>query len=112
MWQQSTLDQVQLLSWRQQPAGIGFPESAFKELEQLVDCDPHQRWVIDADGFQLLSSEAIALLIGVVRKVNLAGGAMCLARPMPSVAAVLRLTRLTKILPLFDELLDAVASLR
>ena len=112
MWQQATLDQVQVLSWRQQPAGTGFPESALKELEQLVDHDQHRRWVIDADGIQLLSSEAIALLIGVVRKVNLAGGAMCLARPMPSVAAVLRMTRLTKILPLFAELPEAVASLR
>ncbi len=112
MWQQATLDQVQLLSWRQQPAGTGFPEAALRALEQLVDREPQQRWVIDADGIALLSSEAIALLIGVVRKVNLAGGAMCLARPMPSVAAVLRMTRLTKILPLFDELPAAVASLR
>jgi anti-anti-sigma factor len=112
MWQHATLDQVQVVSWRQQPAGTGFPETALKELEQLVDREQRKRWVIDADGIHQLSSEAIALLIGVVRKVNLAGGSMCLARPMPSVSAVLRMTRLTKILPLFAELPEAVASLR
>jgi anti-anti-sigma factor len=111
MWQQANLEQVKVLSWRAQPAGTGFPESALRELEQVVDQHPHQRWVIDADGIQQLSSEAIALLIGVVRKVNLAGGAMCLARPMPSVAAVLRMTRLTRLLPLFDDIAQAVASL-
>ncbi len=105
-------DDVRVMSWRPQPIGTGFPESALRELEELVEQDPHRRWVIDADGIPLLTSESIALLIGVVRKVNLAGGAMCLARPMPSVAAVLRMTRLTKLLPLFDQLPAAVASLR
>jgi anti-anti-sigma factor len=112
MWQHATLESVQVLSWKSVPAAAAFPESALKELELMVADNPNQRWVIDAHGIQLLTSESIALLIGVVRKVGLNGGQMCLARPMPSVAAVLRMTRLIKLLPLFDDLPGAIASMR
>jgi anti-anti-sigma factor len=112
MWQHATLESVQILSWKSTPAAMGFPESALRELEVMVSDNPNQHWVIDAHGIPLLTSESIALLIGVVRKVGLNGGQMCLARPMPSVAAVLRMTRLIKLLPLFDDLPAAIASMR
>jgi anti-anti-sigma factor len=112
MWHHATLESVQILSWKSQPGVLGFPESALKELEVMVADNPNHRWVIDADGIHLLTSESIALLIAVVRKVGLSGGQMCLARPMPSVSAVLRMTRLVKLLPLFDDLPAAIASMR
>jgi anti-anti-sigma factor len=111
MWQQATQDRVQVLTWTASPAQAEFAQAALAELGELVAHQPDRGWVIDAAEISSLSSESIALLIGVVRTINLAGGRMALARPVPSVAMVLRMTRLTKLLPIFDDLPQAVKAL-
>jgi anti-anti-sigma factor len=111
MWLQEARTHVQVLTWQHAPTQLGFPEAALRELDAVVGKKAKDRWVIDAHSIPLLTSEAIALLIGVVRKINLAGGHICLARPDANVATVLRMTRLTKILPLYETLDEAIAAL-
>ena len=54
---------------------------------------------------------SIAQLIAVARRVSLAGGRIVLARPGANVAVVLRMTKLTRLLPMFDDLDQAAKSL-
>jgi len=86
------------------------PDRAMQELDLLVANNAAGHWVLDVGAIPILSSNAIAQLIGVVRRVNLANGRIALANPAPAVATVLKMTRLTKLLPMFDDVAAARAS--
>ena len=111
MWQRAPRDHVQVLTWVDTSPDDGFSGPDLKALVTQVTAEPGQSWVIDASGIASLSSESIALLIGLVRSTNLAGGKMVLAGPVASVATVLRMTRLTRILPIHDDVEQAVTAL-
>ncbi len=81
-------------------------------LERDIAQFPAALWLIDASSIPLLSSEAIAILIGISRTISTNGGRLVLARPTASVAAVLRATRLTRLLPLMPDFDAARQALR
>jgi anti-anti-sigma factor len=101
---------VHVLKWEIDENQDMLFDRAMSELDALVAVEASGRWVLDVAAITMLSSNAIAHLIGVVRRVSLANGRMVLARPAPSVAAVLRMTRLTKLLPMYDDVALATAA--
>jgi anti-anti-sigma factor len=110
MWRGDDGAQVRVLVWAPEQGGEILPDRAMQELDQIVAQDPARRWILDVAAIPILSSNAIAQLIGVVRRVNLANGRIALIHAPPAVATVLKMTRLTKLLPLFDDLAAAKAS--
>lgn len=101
---------VQVLTWTPQQGNEILPDRAMQELDVIVAKQPDRHWILDVSGIPILSSNAIAQLIGVVRRVSLANGRIALAKPAPGVATVLKMTRLTKLLPMFDDIAAARAS--
>lgn len=101
---------VRVLVWSPQTGPEILPDRAMQELDAIVAQDPGRLWILDVATIPILSSNAIAHLIGVVRRVNLAHGHIALAKPPPAVATVLRMTRLTKLLPMFEDVAAARAS--
>ncbi len=101
---------VHVLTWKTDASQDVLFDRAMIDLDAMVAVEPGGRWVLEVAAITMLSSNAIANLIGVVRRVNLANGRMVLARPAPSVAAVLRMTRLTKLLPMYDDVAQATAA--
>lgn len=101
---------VRVLVWSPQAGSEILPDRAMQELDAIVAQEPGRLWILDVATIPILSSNAIAHLIGVVRRVNLANGHIALAKPPPSVATVLRMTRLTKLLPMFEDVAAARAA--
>jgi anti-anti-sigma factor len=115
MWRNDSTDNdtnetVQILTWSPEKGNEILPDRAMQELDVIVAKDPGRHWILDVAGIPILSSNAIAQLIGVVRRVSLANGRIALAKPPPAVATVLKMTRLTKLLPMFDDIAAARAS--
>jgi anti-anti-sigma factor len=101
---------IQVLIWSPQKGDEILPDRAMQELDAIVAKAPGRHWILDVAAIPVLSSNAIAQLIGVVRRVNLANGHIALAKPPPAVATVLRMTRLNKLLPMFEDVAAARAS--
>jgi anti-anti-sigma factor len=101
---------VQVLVWSPAKGNEILPDRAMQELDAIVAKDPAGRWILDVAAIPILSSNAIAQLIAVVRRVSLANGRIALAKPAPAVGTVLKMTRLTKLLPMFDTIAAARAS--
>ena len=112
MWrtQNDEDSQVRVLIWSPERGNDILPDRAMQELDVIVAKDAAHRWILDVSAIPILSSNAIAQLIGVVRRVSLANGRIALANPPPAVATVLKMTRLTKLLPMFSSIDLARAS--
>ncbi len=112
MWHNESEDKsgIQLLVWTPAKQKEILPDRAMQELDQLIQVRPSGMWILDVGAIPILSSNAIAQLIGVVRRVSLANGRIALANPAPAVATVLKMTRLTKVLPMFDTVAAARSS--
>ncbi len=102
---------IRVLVWSPEKGNEILPDRAMQELDVIVAKDAAHLWVLDVSAIPILSSNAIAQLIGVVRRVSLANGRITLAKPPPAVSTVLKMTRLTKLLPMFDTVALAKASL-
>lgn len=98
---------IRVLVWSPEKGNEILPDRAMQELETIVAKDFGRQWILDVAAIPILSSNAIAQLIAVVRRVSLANGRMALAKPPPAVATVLKMTRLTKLLPMFDDVAAA-----
>jgi anti-anti-sigma factor len=96
-----------LVIWKPEEHQDTLFDRAMLELDKIIAQDAGALWVVDVSAISMLSSNAIAQLISIVRRVNLAQGKMVLARPAPAVASVLRMTRLTKLLPMYDDIAQA-----
>ena len=110
MWTETMVGKVRVMRWSVSVGEPAFIDRVVDELSARVTANPAARWVLDASAIPALGSEVIALLIGVVNRVRISGGRMVIAEAAPSVATVLRMTRLTKILPVYERLADAVAA--
>ncbi|MBA3685569.1 MAG: hypothetical protein H0W72_10070 [Planctomycetes bacterium] len=84
---------------------------ALQLLEAHVLQDPGGRWAGDAAPIALMNSEAIGKQIAVVRRVSAANGRMVLVNPTRHVRGVLQTLRLVKLLPIVDDVEQAVARL-
>lgn len=112
MWRNDSDDKsgVNVLVWSPAKGNEILPDRAMQALGEIVAKHPAAKWILEVGAIPILSSNAIAQLIGVVNRVNLANGRIALANPAPAVSTVLKMTRLTKLLPMFDTIAAARAS--
>lgn len=111
MWQPGEREGIRILTWIQAPADGMSIDPGIVDLDRFVLPAADQRWILDIAAVTLLTSSSIAQLIAIARRVSLAGGRIVLARPAANVAVVLRMTKLTRLLPMFDDLEQAARSL-
>jgi len=83
----------------------------FKEcLLELLDGGV-ERLVVDLNGVTFIDSTALGVLIGGVRRVNAASGAMALVVTSRPVERVLSITGLDRVFTIKESLADAIAAL-
>jgi anti-anti-sigma regulatory factor len=87
------------------------PGQTWAQLESLVVTSVRQRWVVDVGGQRLLTSEALAVMVGIVRQVQDAGGRIAFANCSPGVVNILTSMRLAKLVHLHPDVASAVSEL-
>ena len=71
--------------------------------------DRRVRLVVDLEATTFLASASLSWLIHLGKRLSDGGGALALARPRPVVVKLLRAVGLTRVLPSFEHLVEAVA---
>jgi anti-anti-sigma factor len=110
MWSSETHDTIQVLTWIPQRSGQPVDWNGLGKA--LID-QPHQRWVVDLSPVPLVTSEALAQIMGAARRVRQQGGRIALAGLSPSlrqVAASVRLDRLVEIQPTVAQAATALSA--
>ncbi len=107
MWSQSEVEGVRILACNMALSNNDMVEQGLYAVEARVFAQPASHWVVDVSKIPLVNSEAIALLIRIVRRVNLAGGRIALLKATPFVRGVLQSLRIVRILPIFDDVEQA-----
>jgi anti-sigma B factor antagonist len=74
---------------------------AKQAMYELVDAGAHQL-LIDLTATDYLDSTAMGALVGVMKKVAESGGWVRLVGPSPRIRRLFEITRLDRILPIFD----------
>ncbi|MBK9927825.1 MAG: STAS domain-containing protein [Anaerolineales bacterium] len=70
------------------------------------------RMIVDLSDVSFLSSVGIPMLVNNAQAVTSRGGKFVLLRPQESVASVLELVGVTQVIPIYNDLHMAVASLK
>jgi hypothetical protein len=87
------------------------PGQIWTRLEALLLAEVRQRWVIDVGSQRLLTSEALAVMVGIVRQVQAAGGRIAFANCSLGVVNILTSMHLSKMVHLHPDVPTAVADL-
>ena len=112
MWQVELIGTISVVRSTPGPVtNVRVPEQIWGQLDGLVAQRPMGLWLIDVSNERLLTSEALAMIVGIVRRVQAAGGRMAFARCSPGVSNVLNSMRLSKMLPLYATVEDGLAAL-
>ncbi len=112
MWHEQVQSGIRILSYTEALDTNQKVTQALITLEAHVLQDPAGRWAVDAAPIALMSSEAIGKLIAVVRRISGSDGRMVLINPTKHVRGVLQTLRLVKLLPIVDDIAEAVARLQ
>ena len=80
------------------------------ELFSLVEDDGHTQLLLNFGNVQYLSSAALGKLINLRNKIKKAGGTLKLCSIADELMEVFRLTRLDKVLQIYDGEQDALSS--
>ncbi len=94
------------------PAVVLVPESPWTDLDREMGPTPTGRYVVDIADERYLTSEALSVLVGLVRRVQQAGGRMVFASSQPGVISVLDSTRLSRLVPVVPDVSAALVHLR
>ncbi len=86
------------------------PEKTWAKLDALVGGAPAGSWLIDVSQERFLNSEALAVMIGMVRSVQSAGGRIALAGCSNGVVNIITSMRLNRMLPLYPDLASGLAA--
>jgi len=112
MWQVELIGTISVARSTPGPVtNVRVPEQIWGQLDALVAQRPMGQWLVDVSNERLLTSEALALIVGIVRRIQGAGGRMAFARCTPGVTNVLNSMRLSKMLPIYATVEDGVAAL-
>ena len=97
------------------PAGGRFDpqrvDALFEALQAHIAAEPQQGWLVDLQGFVLVNSRALALLVATARQVHEEGGDMVLIGVHHFVATVLKTTRIDRLVPIYELYCEAKAAL-
>ena len=78
-------------------------QSIGAEIEELVDKADHPKFVIDLAGLQYVSSAMIDVIISINKKIQSMNGELRLAAVSAPIMEAFKLTRLDKILSIYDD---------
>jgi len=78
----------------------------------VADADGPPRVVVDLAGVDFLDSTGLGVLLGGMKRVRARDGELALCRAEPQVRKVFEVTRVIEIIPLHDELDQAIAAVR
>jgi anti-sigma B factor antagonist len=79
--------------------------------EQLASLSPAVRIVVvDLAAVEFLDSSGVGALVGAAAALEEAGGSLRLACPPPQVQKVFRISRLAEVIPIFDDVEEALRS--
>ena len=91
-------------------ASVLNPVSPWADLDQRMGPAPSGRYIIDVSSERFLTSEALAVLVGLVRRVQQCGGRLAFAGAQPSVTGVLDSMRLSRLVPVTEDVPAALAA--
>ena len=112
MWQVEQNGTVSVVRSAPGPvADVRVPEQIWGQLDALVAQRSTGCWVIDVSRERLLTSESLALIVGMVRRVQGDGGRIAFANCSVGVTSVIVSMRLSKMLPLYLTVAEGVAAL-
>lgn len=112
MWQTERSGTVMVVRLVPGPtANVLAPEQTWSQLDVVVGEHPKGAWLIDVSSERVLTSEALAVMIGMVRRIQGAGGRVGFASCSPGVVNVLKSMRLSKLLHLYQTVQEGVADL-
>jgi anti-anti-sigma factor len=112
MWQVEQLGTVSVVRSTPAPTvDIRVPEQIWGQLDAVIAQHPTGSWVIDVSSERLLTSEALALIVGMVRRVQGDGGRIAFAHCSEGVTSVLVSMRLSKMLPMYGSVDEGVTAL-
>lgn len=86
--------------------------SLIAELYERIDSGEADSVVIELSNVQHMDSACIGKLLGLRQHTRVVGGSVALAQCQPNVVFLFQMTRLDKVLGLFDTTAQAVAELR
>lgn len=112
MWQTERSGTVMVVRLVPGPtASVLAPEQTWSQLDAVVGEQPKGAWLIDVSSERILTSEALAVMIGMVRRIQGVGGRVGFASCSPGVVNVLKSMRLSKLLQLYPTVQEGVADL-
>ncbi len=85
------------------------PQDAWQALDEVLTKAPDAAWIIDTSRESVLTSDALTILVAILRRLQLSGGRMVFVRTQAGVANVLRSMRLARLIPMFDSIETATA---
>ncbi len=94
----------------QEQSGAGTVNNLRERLDATLRCG-RGKIVIDMAGVEYLDGNQLSTLAGAWRTARRYGGNLALVNTCPRVHTLLRLTRLARVMPVFDDKSTAVASL-
>ena len=92
---------------QQAPVSVLHPESPWVILDRLLGDSPNSIYLIDFSLERYLTSEALGVLVNLVRRVQQAGGRLVIAGPTPPVLGVLESTRLSRLVTVAPDMATA-----
>lgn len=109
MWRTDESERIRVVSWSAQRPGepVDWPS-----LGQVLGERPQARWVIDLSPVPLITSDALAQIMGAVRRVREAGGRVALTGLSPALRQVAASVRLDRLVEIQGDVAAAVAALR
>jgi len=94
----------------QAPVSVLSPDSPWLSLDRLLGDAPRDVYLIDFSTERYLTSEALGVLVNLVRRVQQAGGRLIIAGPTPPVLGVLESTRLSRLMTVVPDVASARAA--
>ncbi len=108
MWILEHQDGAQVVRWQDAaPENPLITESRWVALDQIVGQQPKGCWVVDISGERLLTSEALAIIVNLVSRINAVGGRLKFAGATPAVESVMKSMRLDRLLSLHPDVAGA-----
>ena len=83
-----------------------------RAIEMIMTKDAAAKIVINLERVEHMSSAALGELVGAKKKLDRGGGQVRICQPSPEVSEIFAITRLNKVIPIFDDFEAAAASLR
>ena len=76
-------------------------------MRALAEREANPKIVVNIECVRYMSSAALGELVSANRQIARSDGRLCLAGPTPEVSEILHITRLGKVIPIYDDLAAA-----